>query len=47
LERNTIREAVKTNIIEECKKPEQWETLDNEDNMEIDDDIDESYDEVH
>ncbi|RIA89088.1 hypothetical protein C1645_773337, partial [Glomus cerebriforme] len=45
LERNTIRETVKSNIIEECKKPEQWGNL-NEDNMEVDDDIDEMYDEV-
>ncbi|CAB4490785.1 hypothetical protein RhiirA1_407178 [Rhizophagus irregularis] len=43
LERNTIRETVKANIIEECRKPEQWENL--EDNMEVDDDIDEPYDE--
>ncbi|GBC05878.1 hypothetical protein RclHR1_06490013 [Rhizophagus clarus] len=46
LERNTIRETVKANITEECKKPEQWENSDGEDNMEIDDDIDEPYDEL-
>ena len=45
LGRNRIRETVKENIIEECKKPEQWDNLD-EDNMEIDDDMNETYDEV-
>lgn len=46
MERKTIRETIKTNIIEECKKPDQ-ENPDGEDNMEVDDDdIDEPYDEV-
>ncbi|CAI2174539.1 15656_t:CDS:2 [Funneliformis geosporum] len=29
LERNRIRETIKENIVEECKKPEQWGNLDN------------------
>jgi len=46
LERNRIRETVKENIVEECKKPEQWGNLDKDNTEVVDDDFDELYDEV-